>query len=127
MNGRLSDKKELMDPRELTDIEREITRWLIEHGTCSGEDKKIYAAQLSEVMVAGVCGCGCASVDFAIPGELADRGGGLEILGDFITKDRRFGIFVFAKNQKLGGVEIWSVQGDETGAVFPATDELMLI
>lgn len=111
-------------PRALSGQERSITRWLIEHASSSEADKKKYLAELEQATVVGICGCGCASVDFAISGVRAEPSAPLDPFGDYITKDRRFGVFVFSKHRMLAGIEIYSLQGDETGSEFPLPEQL---
>ena len=53
-------------PRGLTDQERTITEWMIDHGT--GE-KEFYRSQLAQATVVNACDCGCPSIDFAIGGK----------------------------------------------------------
>jgi len=111
--------------RPLTVQERSITRWLIDHASCDESEKGEYFAQLEEATVVGMCSCGCASVDFAISGLKSDPSAPLDPFGDFITKDQRFGVFVFSRQNRLAGIEIYSLQGDEAGSVFPSFEELV--
>ena len=91
-------------PRSLTERERTVTRWIIEHGDVPKDEREGFLAQLEAATVVTRCACGCASVDFAIHGEEAPKGVGLQILGDFLCGDEKTGIngvFVFAKSGVL--------------------------
>jgi hypothetical protein len=111
--------------RGLSEKERSVTRWLIEHASCSEEQKKKYLADLKEAHVIGACGCGCASVDFAISGVGSDSSDPLDPFGDFMTRDRRYGVFVFSKQQQLAGIEIYTLGANAPGSDFPAPEELV--
>lgn len=111
-------------PRALTHKERSFTRWLIEHADVGEEERQRLLSQLDSATVTGMCGCGCASIDFAIDGVASEPGAPLHPFGDFIAKDKTFGVFVFSKNQKLAGVEIYSLDGTDTPSEFPAFENL---
>ena len=113
-------------PRALTEKERSITRWLVEHANIGEEERRKYLTQLDAATVVGGCACGCASIDFAI-GGVASQSAPLDAFGDFIAKDRSVGVFVFAKDSNLAGVEIYSLGGDETPFEFPRPEQLELI
>jgi hypothetical protein len=108
--------------RLLFDRERELTRWIIEHGDASSEDQGKYIAQLAEATVASQCPCGCASVGFAINGREAPCEAGLEILGDFVCDGA--GVFVFAKNGLLAGIEIYQLGDEKIRRELPQPSEL---
>ena len=50
--------KEMSFPRPLTEQERALTRWMIEHGTAGAER---FLEQLDKATVVSGCDCGCAS------------------------------------------------------------------
>jgi len=112
-------------PRALTEKERSFTHWLIEHVKVSEEEKKKYLRQLGEATVVRMCGCGCPSIDFAIAGISSEPGAPLHAFGDFITKDKRFGVFVFSKHETLAGVEIYSLADLDLPSDFPSSDEIV--
>ena len=97
--------------RDLTDEERELTKWMLEHGE---ERAKEYVTQLDKARVASLCFCGCASIDFAIEGRPRVRGG-IDILADFLFggDDKLCGAFVFAdKDGTLAGLEVYGLAID---------------
>ncbi len=112
-------------PRALTAKERSFTHWLIDHASVGAEEKKRYFSQLEAATVIRMCDCGCASIDFAITGVASDPGVQLHPFGDFIAKDKRFGVFVFSKHNTLAGVEIYSLADLDLPAEFPEPAELM--
>lgn len=111
-------------PRALTAKERSFTRSLIEHAKVSEEEKKKYLGQLEAATVVRMCDCGCASIDFAIAGAASEPGVPLHPFGDFVAKDKRFGVFVFSKHDSLAGVEIYSLADVNLPSEFPDSSEL---
>ena len=105
--------------RELSPQEFHLTEWLLNNGK---EACDRYIEQLSEARVESLCGCGCASIDFSIGGKSSDNNAGFEILSDytFSNEDGELnGIFVFAKNKQLAGLEVWSIDGQMTPDKLP--------
>ena len=110
-------------PRALTEAERWLTKWMIEHGTC---DHARFLSQLDAAQVWSQCSCGCASVNFQIGDHPTHSKSGLQILGDFIYGEEQtglFGAFVFAKDGWLAGLEVYSLSG-ETPSVLPDPEDL---
>jgi len=110
--------------RPLTDSERKITTWLITHARVSEGEKERYLDQLSRATVVRTCGCGCPSVDFAISGVASIESEALDPFGDFMTKDRAYGIFVFSKRGDLAGIDLYQLSGTEIAKTFPEPSEL---
>jgi hypothetical protein len=96
--------------RPLTASERELTRWMLEHGCPEGRN---YLAQLEQATVVSGCSCGCASIDFLIAGQVAPATG-LNILGDYLFggQDDLAGVFVFACGGVLAGIEVYGLARD---------------
>ncbi len=67
-------------PRPLTDEERTLVRWMLQHGEPGA---KMYLEQLDEAVVSGGCSCGCASIDFQIADRHPDPQQGMTILSKF--------------------------------------------
>ena len=111
-------------PRPLTEKERLITRWLIEHAEISKEERKRYLNQLEAATVIRKCECGCASIDFAISGVASKAYDPLHPFGDFTAKDNQFGVFVFSKQNSLAGVEIYPLAELNLPSEFPCPSEL---
>ena len=108
-------------PRPLSDQERVLVRWMLQHGEEGAEG---FLDQLDHAIVSGVCGCGCASVDFQIGDRHPDRKKGMTILSDYLygTESPLFGAFVFAHGDTLGGLEVYGF--GETADRLPSPEEL---
>jgi len=105
--------------RALTTQERQLLAWLLEHGKASA---KAHLSEIEGVRVVSRCDCGCASIDFV------DAPGALEILSEYKWEDsdgHLFGAFAFAKEGKLAGLEVWSIDGEATPSVLPDTSVLV--
>jgi hypothetical protein len=112
------------DDRPLSTQEESLTRWLLEHGEPGASD---HLGELRQARVVGRCGCGCASVDFAINGVEAPTGVGLEILSDYQWCDssgREAGIFVFARGGQLAGLEVYTLHPDAATDHLPSPAQL---
>ena len=110
--------------RPLTEHERSLVRWLLEHGN---PDAAEFLPQLADAWVVSRCGCGCASIDFAIGGVLPADDAGMHILSDYgwQTDDGTYcGGFVFARGGQLAGLEVWSVDGLSSAGSLPRIDQL---
>ena len=108
-------------PRPLTDPERNLVRWMLEHGEPGAER---FLPQLEEALVSGACGCGCASVDFQVGDHHPNRKDGMTILSDYLygPESPPFGIFVFAYGAVLGGLEVYGF--GKPADRLPVPDEL---
>ena len=115
----------IRDERSLTSHERELLRWLLSNADSRG---KSLLPQIERARVVSRCRCGCASVDFSITGMESAAGTGLEqISHDYYWNTPNgglCGIFAFARNDQLAGLEVWSVDGVETPASLPCLDQL---
>ena len=109
--------------RPLTEQERSLVRWLLEHGN---PDAAEFLTQLDDAWVVSRCGCGCASIDFAIGGVPPRSDAGMHILSDFEWQGDGVysGIFVFACGGQLAGFEVWSLDGKVSTSSLPRIDQL---
>lgn len=109
------------DVRQLTDAERDLARWMLEHGEPRARD---YLGQLARAYVVARCPCGCASIDLAVEGIPAVPGG-MDVLGDYFFGDDETlsGAFIFAQGGVLAGLEVYGLAGDSP-AVLPAPEML---
>jgi len=97
--------------RPLSDEERHLIRWMLEHGEPDARD---YLAQLERAEVEPWrCACGCASLSLSIPG-LPEPTGGLRPLGQFVfgSEADLSGIFVYEQSNILSGVEVYGLASD---------------
>jgi hypothetical protein len=108
--------------RPLTTDEYKLTRWLLEHGKPEALN---YLSQLDKAHVTSWrCPCGCASIDLAIDGCPAPSAG-MNTLADFVFgKDEEIcGIFAFAQNGILSGLEVYGMAGDAS-RFLPSAESL---
>jgi hypothetical protein len=115
---------EIAVDRPLTSQEATLTSWLLEHGEPAA---KQFLPQVARARVAARCRCGCASVDFAVDGQRAPAGEGMEILSDYQWRGaggELFGVFVFSRRDLLSGLEVWSIDGEATPKSLPDPSQL---
>jgi hypothetical protein len=95
--------------RPLTHAERELARWMLEHGN---PDAATFLPQLDHAAVVGRCSCGCASFDIEIDG-LPASSGPLRPLGDYVFGDEATlaGAFIFERGGVLAGIEVYGMAG----------------
>lgn len=114
---------EIAENRPLSAEEHALTRWLLEHGMPLAAG---FLPQLPRARVVAQCGCGCASVDFAVDGR-RPAPGGLTVLSDYEYDDaagRRAGVCVFARDGVLAGLEVWAAHPDADTTTLPSTEIL---
>ena len=82
---------------------------------------------MDRLRVVSKCGCGCASINLDLDGRGWKSQGGIAVLSDHYWTDaegRRFGIFMFAKDDALAGLEVYSVDGEATPTALPDSSVL---
>ena len=117
--------KRISVDRALSSEETALVGWLLENGN---ESSRRVLPQLHRARVSSLCGCGCASIDFAIQGapEPADAHG-MEVVSDYWWRTdggNRCGAFVFLRGGLLAGLDLWSIDGVETPGVLPRVNQL---
>ena len=118
-------QNEIFERRALTHQERNLIQWLLEHGTAAA---KPLLEQLPKATVYSRCDCGCASIDLAINGCAPDHSGPMQIVSDFQSNDadgNPFGLFVFARNGVLAGLEAWPIDGNADISQLPEISSLV--
>lgn len=112
---------EIPDVRPLTGEERALARRMLEG---AGADAAPFLAQLASARVVSRCGCGCASVNFAVEGH-PPAVGGLHVLGDYEYDgpEGLTGAFIFEQGGVLSGIEVYGLDGGAPAAL-PAPDAL---
>ena len=108
----------IAEVRDLSLEERSLLHWLLDHGT---QTARGYLETLDDVRVVSRCACGCASVNFL------DGAGAFQILADFRWRDGQgnlFGVFAFAFDDTLAGLEVWSIDGATTPVGLPSPAHL---
>jgi hypothetical protein len=97
--------------RELTPVEEQLIRSMLDHGKA---EARAFLPQLERAQVTPFrCPCGCASINLSIDG-LPDPSGGMHILADFRfgTDEELSGIFVREQGGVLAGLEVYGLAGD---------------
>jgi hypothetical protein len=110
--------------RPLTSEEHSVVQWLLEHG---GEGNAKFLEQLGRARVASLCGCGCASIDFAVSGKRPDDLT-MRTLSDYQWRDDHghlFGAYVFEQDGLLAGLDLWSIDGQSTPTAMPPIARLV--
>ena len=105
------DQFAIEDNRPLTKSERNLARWMLEHGI---PEAKEFLPQLELVEVTPFrCECGCATIDFKIRG-MPHAPPGVHILADFVFGDEANlnGIFIDEKQGILSGMEVFGYTGE---------------
>ncbi|HEY5851576.1 MAG TPA: hypothetical protein VIT62_12530 [Lysobacter sp.] len=108
--------------RPVSAEERSLIEWLLEHGD---GDNTEFIAQVDHARVIAHCSCGCASIDVAIAGKCPSEP--LRVLADFQWTTRHghlCGAFVFEHGGLLGGLDLWSVDGESVPSILPAVEDL---
>jgi hypothetical protein len=114
----------ISENRALTPAEYAVTRWLLED---AGGEAARYLEDLENVRVISRCGCGCASIDFAMGGQKSAAEGGMQILTDYQWRDsdgNLGGVFIFARGGMLAGLEVWSIDGMAATDRLPSVEAL---
>jgi hypothetical protein len=122
--GRMTTPSAIPEDRSLTTAEVQLIHWLLQHGVGKAAD---YRPQLERARVISRCYCGCASIDFAIDDAIPPPGTAMEILADYewqASKGEMFGVFVFARNSLLAGLEVWSQDGLAVASALPELSQL---
>ncbi|WP_145356711.1 hypothetical protein [Alienimonas californiensis] len=95
-----------MPPRPLTDREATLVRWLL---TCGGPIGARFLPEVDDLRVVGLCGCGCASVDFVRGGD-----GGMRPFARHQwdgPDGEPCGVFLYTIEDRLAGLEVHSCDG----------------
>ena len=102
---------EAQNNRDLASDERQLIRWMLEHG----EPEAVrFLPQLERLQVLPArCPCGCASIDFSIEGR-PKPSGPMHVIADFLfgRESNPCGIFLFAQEERLAGLEVYILAGD---------------
>lgn len=123
MDNQLLGEKQFVK-RALTETESNFVEWLLSHGD---ERAQAFLPQIKNAQVIGICGCGCASLDFSIHGVSHYGKAGMEILCDYgwrSAENALFGVFAFACNGFLAGVDLWSIDSESTATELPNVEFL---
>lgn len=113
---------EAVATRPLTEQERELAQWMLQHGSSEAAH---FLPQLARAeATTWRCVCGCASFSFKVGGE-PEAPPGVNILGDFVVGHGQdcFGAFIFESGGILSGVEVYAL-GADAPPVLPRPEHL---
>ncbi len=108
----MADFKQVVH-RPLSDEERKLLRWLLDHGTTALDES--YKSQVADLWVSSTCTCGCPTIDFTV-GDRERPTGAPTILADAagITPEGvEVGVILFASGGFISGLEVYSYGHDE--------------
>ena len=110
------------EKRPLTDAERALVRWLLEHEE-SGAERLL--PQLDRLTVFQKCTCGCPTVYFALDDEPVTRKGE-RIISDYLgqTDGKLIGVMLLEVNDRISSIESYSLEGSDEPFGFPAIESL---
>lgn len=93
--------------RPLTEQERDLVRWLIEH---SDLDSSRFQSQIDRLSIAEKCSCGCPTVCFALDGVPITRKGE-QLISDWLAEvdGNGVGAMLFQTNDRLSSLEVYSL------------------
>src|SRR6267142_4204647 len=114
---------DIPEDRPLSDVERSLVAWMLEHGEPHASS---FLPQLKQARVSSRCRCGCASINFSVAGKEPPTTE-MDVRSDYLWDDaegHKFGAFVFAHGGLLAGLDIWSVDGAVTPTWIPRPDQL---
>ncbi|PTY03125.1 hypothetical protein DB347_22645 [Opitutaceae bacterium EW11] len=114
----------ILENRPLNPEERRLIEWLL---TRVGDRGARLIPEVDRSVVFQRCSCGCASVDLTLSDTGWPPGSKLEVISDSLYRTPRgnlCGAFVFTVCERLGGLELWSVDGREMPADLPRSEAL---
>jgi hypothetical protein len=108
--------------RPITEEEKSILFWLIEHSNAQHHQ---LASQVELLRVVTKCTCGCPTVYFAIAGDPPTRKGE-RIISDYLADvdGQDVGVLLFELDGKLSSLEVYSCAGHNKPFGLPKIDRL---
>jgi len=110
--------------RPLSEEERSLLIWLVDNGD---EEARSLKHEIERVTVETECGCGCASIDFAVDGKSLKVNSGMIVVSDHLYESEngnQMGCFLYSIEGHLAGIEVYSLDGEETPNVLPNPQKL---
>jgi len=110
--------------RALTQHERDLIRWLIEHSFV--KDASRLLSQIDRLSVVAKCNCGCPTVDFALDGEPVARKGE-QCISDWDAEVDGMPVFVqlWRCNDQISTLEVGSYPGSDRPFELPAIESIL--
>ncbi len=96
--------------------------WMLVNGN---DDARAFLPELENARVCGLCGCGCASIDFRIDGK-DEPAVGIRVLGDFlfVQGDETCGVFIFEQERVHSGIEVFGYGNIDVVKELPKPSQL---
>lgn len=110
--------------RALTQHERDLIRWLIEHSFV--KDASRLLSQIDRLSVVAKCNCGCPTVDFALDGEPVPlKGAGF--ISDWLADVDGMPVYVqlWMSNERVCSLEVGSLPGSDKPFGLPAIESIL--
>jgi hypothetical protein len=109
--------------RPLTQNERDLIRWLIEHSFV--KDASRLLPQIDRLSVATKCNCGCPTIDFALDGEPVARKGE-QLVSDWIAEvdGMPVGVMLWQTNDRISTLEVYSLPGTDKPFGLPSLESI---
>jgi hypothetical protein len=123
--GMLAHRETLAEKRPLTNEEKQLLRWLLNNGN-PGSDS--FIPQIDRALVTAKCNCGCASIYLTVDDRAKEEKAGWTIVSDYQWRSdsgNLCGIMVFAQNNFLILLDLWSIDGVEVPAQLPDPTRLV--
>lgn len=109
--------------RSLTNEEKELLTWLLEHGT---EETKTFIPQLEILEARSSCICGCPSIKFNVPldAPYISKPQAMRLHFSGESGDHQVGLILTAGNGVLSELEVFAYDYHEHPFCLPAISSL---
>ncbi len=109
--------------RPLTQQERDLVRWLIEHAHKNAAD---LLPQVDRLSVASRCTCGCPTIDFALDGEPVVQKGE-QLISDWDAEVDGMPVYVqlWMRHGRISSLEVGSLPGTDQPFGLPAIESFL--
>lgn len=112
--------------RPLTDHERELLVWLIDHGTY--KERPQLHAQIQRLSVRERCTCGCPTVYFALDGTPVPRKGECLVSDHLaVVNGMDVGVMLFETAGELSSLEVYSCPGTDEPFGLPEVASIRVV
>jgi hypothetical protein len=110
--------------RTLTQHERDLVRWLIEHSFV--KDAVLLLPQTDRLSVVSRCNCGCPTIDFALDGEPVSQKGE-ECISDWDAEVDGMPVYVqlWRSNDRISTLEVGSLPGTDQPFGLPTVESIL--
>ena len=110
--------------RTLTQHERDLIRWLIEHSFV--KDASRLLPQIDRLSVVARCNCGCPTIDFALDGEPV-AGKGEQCISDWLAEVDGMPVYLqlWRSNDRISTLEVGSLPGTDRPFGLPVVESIL--